>query len=296
MVPQGPPDERPISEAEVSESDIQAYTDGSLHGERAARVRRYLARRPGEWHRILFYRRLNAQMRRSFGEAALAGGAPVATSVMASAVESAVESSRPRFLPRSHALRRGLGALVAALALAAAALAWLAVSEPGVQALNNAAVMALLEAGNGSQPMPNAADALADTLAPGAHAAGPAPFDLDAVGLRFVASGTMELGPFARAQRWTYVNADGQPVVLLASRAWFERAAPQWSARRVGDLRLIGWIGHGERWVLAGNARTHGLMRAADAATRQMDPQIALQREPQNEPQQAARGDAQPRR
>ncbi len=285
MVPQGPPDERPVSEA-----DIQAYTDGSLPSDRVARVRRYLARRPGEWHRILFYRRLNAQMRRSFGEAALTGVAPEMASV------------RPALLPRSRALRRGLTAFMAALALAGAALAWLAISEPSVQALNNAAVMALMEAGGGNAPgsgtsgtsgTSGASDTVADALAPGAHAAGPAPFDLSAVGLRFVASGTIELGPFARAQRWTYLNAEGEPVVLLATRAWFERDAPQWSARRVGGLRLIGWIGHGERWVLAGNARTHGLMRAADAATLQME------REPQNIAQTGSkadtRGDAQPR-
>ncbi|WP_321845522.1 anti-sigma factor [Paraburkholderia bannensis] len=275
MVPQVPPDERPVSEA-----DIQAYTDGSLPSERVARVRRYLARRPGEWHRILFYRRLNAQMRRSFGEAALAGGS------------SDIVAVRAGVSPRSRMLRRALAVCVAALVLAAAALAWLAASEPSVQALNNAAVMALMEAGSASQPMAGASDPLADAFAPGTRAAGPAPFDLDAVGLRFVASGTMELGPFARAQRWTYVNAEGQPVVLLAARAWFERDAPQWSARRVGDLRLIGWIGHGERWVLAGNARTRGLMRAADAATQQMQPQ----NEPYKEPQNDARGDAQPRR
>jgi hypothetical protein len=140
--------------------------------------------------------------------------------------------------------------------------------------------------------VPSAPDGLADALAPGAHGGGPAPFDLTAVGLRFVASGTIELGPFARAQRWTYVNADGQPVVLLAARAWFERDAPQWSARRVGDLRLIGWIGHGERWVLAGNARTHGLMRAADAATLQMAPQNTAQTGSAAD----KRGDAQPPR
>jgi anti-sigma factor RsiW len=275
MVPQGPPDERPVSEA-----DIQAYTDGSLPSERVARVRRYLARRPGEWHRILFYRRLNAQMQRSFGAAALTDAAPE------------MASMRPALLPRSRALRRGLTAFMAAIALAAAALAWLAVSEPGVQALNNAAVMALMEAGGGNAPGSGASDALADALAPGARAAGPAPFDLTAVGLRFVASGTIELGPFARAQRWTYMNADGQPVVLLATRAWFERDAPQWSARRVGELRLIGWIGHGERWVLAGNARTHGLMRAADAATLQMAPQNPTQTRSLAD----TRGDAQPRR
>ncbi|WP_321816845.1 MULTISPECIES: transcriptional regulator [unclassified Paraburkholderia] len=245
----------------MSEADIQAYTDGSLSGEQVARVRRYLERRPGEWHRILFYRRLNAQMQRSFGAAAMAGSALAAPAAPCSPAEATGFA----------ALRRALVVLAIAIALAVAALAWLYVSEPDAQTLNNAAVMALMEAGSSSQPMASPADTLAEVLAPGTRAAGPALFDLSGVGLRFIASGTVELGPCARAQRWIYVNADGQPVVLLAARAWFVRAAPQWSARRVGDLRLIGWIGDGERWVLAGNARTHGLMRAADAATQQME-------------------------
>jgi anti-sigma factor RsiW len=255
MFPHASPDERP-----VSEGDIQAYTDGSLDGERAARVRRYLAARPGEWHRILFYRRLNAQIRHAFGE------------------DDARSVSRPLGPQRGSmsappGRSRWVSALVLAGVLATAAMAWVAVSEPSAQVVNDAAVMALMEAGGGPAAPPGhgAPDALAaplaDSLAQLAPADVPAPFDLAPAGLRLVASGTMELGPFARVRRWVYENGEGKPVVLLASRAWFAQAEPQWSARRVGALRLIGWTRNGERWVLVGNAQTRGLMRAADVAT-----------------------------
>ncbi|MFP4904563.1 hypothetical protein ACLFKT_36695, partial [Paraburkholderia sp. BR14261] len=56
----------PLDEPPVSEADIQAYSDGTLAGAQAAHVRRYLAGKPGEWHRILFYRRLNAQIRDAY--------------------------------------------------------------------------------------------------------------------------------------------------------------------------------------------------------------------------------------
>lgn len=266
--------QRPHGERQVSEGDIQAYTDGSLANERAARVRRYLAARPGEWHRILFYRRLNAQLRHSFSEA---GPEPEPD-----AVPAARSARRPASTPRRRATEPGgagrprVAALALTCLLAGAALAWFAVSEPSAQVLNDAAVMALMEAGSGAQAAPPAPDApdspgasLADSLVPAPPASAPAPFDLAPAGLRLVASGTIELGPFARARRWVYENGDGRPVVLLASRAWFARAEPQWSARRVGDLRLLGWTGHGERWVLAGNAQTRGLMRAADLATQE---------------------------
>lgn len=281
MALQRPHDERP-----VSEGDIHAYTDGSLAGERVARVRRYLAARPGEWHRILFYRRLNAQLRHSFN--GIEGD------------EAAVSTSRRPTLARGHVA----GSRSAALAcmLAGAVLAWLAafaalaISEPSAQILNDAAVMALTEAGNGASADPSApgqasalgaspapdpsalgasstADSsgvpLADGFVPVTLSSAPAPFDFAPAGLRLVASGPVELGLLVRAQRWVYENSEGRLVVLLASRAWFARAEPQWSARRVGNLRLLGWTRHGERWVLAGDAQTRGLMRAADLATQE---------------------------
>ena len=50
-------------------------------------------------------------------------------------------------------------------------------------------------------------------------------------------------------------------------QALWAPAQPQWSARRIGDIRLLLWTAQRQRFVVAGNARTHGLMRAADAMT-----------------------------
>ncbi|WP_322034036.1 transcriptional regulator [Paraburkholderia sp. J76] len=223
----------PLDEPPVSEADIQAYSDGTLAGSRAAHVRRYLAGKPGEWRRILFYRRLNAQIRDAYPAQA---APPRATAT------------------RGRRVWRYAIALAAVVVLVAAALAWIAVTEPSQQALNNAAVMALMEAENAQ---------------PESLEAGPAraPFDFGAAGLRFLGGGEVRVGPFASAQRYVYENSQGERVVLLASRAWLAGASPQWSAHRAGPLRLLMWRERGTRWVLAGNAQTHGLMRAADLAT-----------------------------
>ena len=223
----------PLDEPPVSEADIQAYSDGTLAGARAAHVRRYLAGKPGEWHRILFYRRLNAQIRKAYP-------AQPAHSRTAAA--------------RGSRMSRYAIALAAALVLAGAALGWIALTQPSQQVLNNAAVMALMEAEN-SQP---------EALEAGAARA---PFDFGAAGMHFLGGGEVRVGPFASAQRYVYENSQGERVVLLASRAWLAGSAPQWSAHRAGPLRLLMWREGGTRWVLAGNAQTRGLMRAADLAT-----------------------------
>ncbi|SAL29287.1 hypothetical protein AWB66_01754 [Caballeronia telluris] len=57
----------------LSEADMQAFADGLLAPERAARVHAYLSRRPDEARRVAFCTRLNAQMRsvfRDLGESA----------------------------------------------------------------------------------------------------------------------------------------------------------------------------------------------------------------------------------
>ncbi|WP_156966986.1 anti-sigma factor [Paraburkholderia ferrariae] len=225
----------------MSEADIQAYTDGSIAGERAAQVRRYLAARPAEWRRVLFYRRLNAQIRHSFPQPAYA------------AAGTAVPRGRTGALLRLWRLWPVWAAFALGAALAGAAAGGLALAEPSRQVLDDAAVMAVMEA------------ASAGTEAPSANVA--EPFDLKAAGLRLVSASTLDLGPFASANRYVYENAEGKRLVLLGARAWLAKDEPQWSARRVGRLRLIGWTAHGMRWVLAGSAETRGLMRAADIAT-----------------------------
>jgi anti-sigma factor RsiW len=227
----------PMEVSPVSEADIQAYTDGSIAGERAAQVRRYLAARPAEWRRVLFYRRLNAQIRHSFPQPAYA----------------AAPRGRSRGWLRLWRLWSVWAAFALGAMLVGAAAGGLALAGPSRQVLNDAAVMAVMEA------------ASAGTEAPSANAV--EPFDLKAAGLRLVSASTLDLGPFASANRYVYENAEGKRLVLLGARAWLAKDEPQWSARRVGRLRLIGWTAHGTRWVLAGSAETRGLMRAADIAT-----------------------------
>lgn len=229
---------RPAERPSVSEVDIQAYTDRSIAGERAVFVRRYLAARPGEWRRILFYRHLNAQIRRAFPHFD-------ADPERAAAVRPGASRHVPLALAST------------VLLLAGAAAGWLRVSEPTPQVLYDAAVMALTEANSDAAgERPTHTEGMA-----------PAPFDLHAAGLRLAGDSAPDLGPFALARRYVYENGEGHKIVLLGARAWFAKDEPQWSARRLGVLRLIAWTAHGMRWVLAGNAGTRGLMRAADAAT-----------------------------
>jgi hypothetical protein len=53
----------------------------------------------------------------------------------------------------------------------------------------------------------------------------------------------------------------------MSTLALLAPAQPQWSARRIGEIRLLTWTSQRQRFVVAGNARTHSLMRAADALT-----------------------------
>lgn len=258
----------PLDEPPVSETDIQAYSDGTLAGSRAAEVRHYLAKRPGEWHRILFYRRLNAQIRDAYPEpralrldARMSDG--IGERMGGDSYDGGAQTASRERSPGRRA--KGYAAVaLAALVLAGAAFAWISVSEPTQQVLNDAAVMALMDAENAGN-----ADVDSHTKAP----AMPAPFDLGAAGMRYIGSSEMKLGPFARAQRYLYENAEGERVVLLGARAWLDGASPQWMAHRAGQLRLLMWRDDGTRWVLAGHAATRGLMRAADLAT--MPPQGA---------------------
>jgi anti-sigma factor RsiW len=237
----------------LSEHDILAYADGVLAPDRAAHLQDYLESRPGEARRVAFYGRLNAQIKRAFGHADETSPLPA-----------------PPQPPRApwHARLRGrwipFGDIVAVrvvLALVAAVLApsgWLAAIQVSPQALDNAAVMALAQA---SDPMPSAA--APSPLVTGGQ---PAP-NLNAVGLRFVAKKLVQLGPFSRAAEFVYVNGDGKPVVLLSANALTGSGPSQWMAHRAGAIRLLTWTAHHQRYVLAGNADTHGLMRAADSLT-----------------------------
>ncbi|XUW92613.1 transcriptional regulator [Burkholderia sp. M6-3] len=243
MNPTDAPNDSPLSEA-----DIQAYADGTLSPARAAFLRDYLGRDPAEARRVAFYGKLNEQMQRSFQtadepEASAFNGRRNAGSRWGSAV-------RLR-------LRKPLKVLVALVIACIAVSGWFAATEVTRQALNNAAIMALAE--TAAAPFPAGSPTRRDPSAP----------NLEAIGLRLVDQRVVSLGLLQRATEFIYLNGDNEPVVVLSTLALLAPAQPQWSARRIGDVRLLTWTAQRQRFVVAGNARTHGLMRAADVMTMQ---------------------------
>jgi anti-sigma factor RsiW len=264
----------PRRDPPLSETDIQAYADGFLAPERAAHLRQYLGKRPGEARRVAFYGKLNQQIQNTFAPTdeplpTLAPGPALARGIRGRWLERCMRAVTLRPLRALLVL-----ILVAALALLAAS-GWMAASQVSEEALNNAAVMALAQASDGhlgaaagsthggaSAPAPatTAAGTATASVAPDAP-------DLARVGMHPVSYKTVKLGPLARADEYVYLNADDQPVVLLVARSRSATAPTQWSAQRVGTLRLLIWTAHHRRYVLAGTADARGLMRAADFMT-----------------------------
>ncbi|CAB3705101.1 anti-sigma factor family protein [Paraburkholderia rhynchosiae] len=236
------------ADSPLSEADIQAYADGTLSPARAAFLRDYLGRDPAEARRVAFYGKLNAQIQRSFQTA----DEPAA---------AAIKGRRGAGGRIGKAARTGMSKPLKALAVLVIALiaasGWLASTQVTAQALNNAAVMALAEttAAHFSAASPTRMDPSAPNLA--------------AIGLRLVDQRVLSLGLLQRASEFVYLNGDNQPVVVLSTLALLAPAQPQWSARRIGDVRLLTWTAQWQRFVVVGNARTHGLMRAADVMTAQ---------------------------
>ncbi len=232
------------SDSPLSEADIQAYADGTLTPERAAFLRNYLGKDPAEARRVAFYGRLNAQMQQAFQTT----DEPVSTRA---------EGWRGALARLKTTRRPGkmVNALAALVLMLVAASGWLAATQVSLQALNNAAVMALAEIA-GSQ-YSAASPTRTDIAAP----------NLAAIGLRLVDQRVLSLGPFQRASEFIYLNGDNQPVVLISTPALLAPSQPQWAARRIGEIRLLTWTAQRQRFVVAGDARTHGLMRAADVMT-----------------------------
>jgi anti-sigma factor RsiW len=229
----------------LSEADIQAYADGTLTPERATLLRAYLGRDAAEARRVAFYDRLNAHMQQVFQTA---DGPPATHRVDGSlrTFQRMNQTGRPR--------RLLITAVVLALTLAAAS-GWFAATQVSAQALDNAAVMALAE--TAARPFSTATPTRTAAAAP----------DLGAIGLRLVEQRVLPQSPFQRVNEFIYLNGDSQPVVVMSTLAPFAPAQPQWAARRIGAIRLLTWTAQGQRFVVAGDARTHGLMRAADALT-----------------------------
>jgi hypothetical protein len=146
--------------------------------------------------------------------------------------------------------------LVALLLAVAAAGGWLAAFDVSAIALNNAALMALMDPSAGRDTLhgPSAADTAA------------AP-DLSAAGLRLVSLGSMKIGLVTRAARYVYESGDGSHVVLLSAPSLNVPPHPQWMAHRVGTYRLLMWTHLSRRYVIAGAATAPGMMHAADVMT-----------------------------
>jgi anti-sigma factor RsiW len=223
-----------------SEADIQAYADGTLTPERTAALRDYLSKHPAEARRVAFYDRLNAQIQAAFQT--------TDEPAPARASGSRRQFARMRTVRPARRTLNVLAALVLTLAIVSG---WLAAAQVSAQALDNAAVMALAEAG--AQAFSAATRTRADASAP----------DLSALGMRVVGQRVLQLGPWQRANEIVYLNGAQQPVVVLTAAAPFAHEQPQWAARRVGEMRLLTWTAQRQRFVVAGNARTHGLMRVA---------------------------------
>lgn len=234
---------KPPTEPRLSESDVQAFADGMLDPKRAASVETYLKSRPDEADRVAFYGRLNWQMQNAFHEA---DG----------------EEVPPIPAPMRRMSRRSVRALliaaVAALAVAAAAIFAFDISD---SALDNASMMALEQALD-AQEMASGAVGYESSVTVLAGAP-----DLSGVGFRPVARREMSVGPFASATEFVYRNRGGEAAVLLVAPGMFAHPQPQWRAHRVGESRLLAWTSGGKRYVLAGRAKTRGLMLAADLMT-----------------------------
>lgn len=284
----------PRHDPPLSEQDIQAYADGLLSPEREAHLRAYLGKRPGEARRVAFYGKLNQQIQRSFGPA----DEPLPNR---SSDKRRLTKGMGKWLAwrggaaRLQAIRTSMAVIFAAALALVAATGWMTASQVSTEALNNAAVMALMQATGGhTGNAQSLAESSATTTASGmvgtaattdkvpapagmqnsGLAANPDPAalkasapNLTAVGMHLIGHRTMKLGPFAHATEYLYLNNEHQPIVLVEAAAWPASAQPQWSARRVGSLRLLSWTAHGEGYVLAGTADARGLMRAADALT-----------------------------
>jgi len=183
----------------LSETDIQAYADGLLTPERAAHLRHYLGKRPGEARRVAFYGKLNQQIQHAFQPTDEPSPVPAATSGFIHTAAGRWLTRRMQMI-RLHPLRAMLAlALMLALAMVATS-GWMAASQVSQDALDNAAVMALAQAAGedfGAKMAPTVGSPAADPVAP----------NLVPVGMHLVSHRTLNLGALARATEYVYLNA-----------------------------------------------------------------------------------------
>jgi len=219
----------------LTETDVQAFADGRLASERADRLQAYLAERPDEIRRIVFYDRLNTQLRAMFGE----------------------DRIPPAVRRRTVDSRAGLvAAIVACVSLMIAAI-WVTVLVPDA-ALERAAVEALSIDAMPPVSPPRTVDAP----------------DLSSAGFSAVDVTTVTLSAFCTVNVIAYRNANNEPLVLLSSRAPAASMRSPWRAHRIGDARLFEWTSaSGVHTVVGSRAGTSGAMRAAELLMDRQDMQ-----------------------
>jgi hypothetical protein len=240
----------PPDNSRLTEADIHAYADGILSAERSERLRRYLDHRLDEARRVAFYSSLNALFKRTFQ--------PTDEPISVRAIPAPRWRTAPRRLLTPNARRIALRTFIV-LAFAFVALSgWIVALQVSNEALSDAAVMGLARASSRYH------DATPPAQLSGTDNAAS---DLAPAGLRLAEKRTVALGPISRISEFVYVNTTGQPVVLLVGLALTDRERTQWAARRVGNIRLLTWVTRHQRYVLAGDADTRGLMQAADNMT-----------------------------
>ena len=234
--------------ASLSELDIQAFVDGDVAAPLADRVGRYLGSSPDEAQRVAFYRQLNAQLRTGFPD--LAAEQP------SDRLEHTLATARWQ--------RMRLFMVVAASLLAACALlAGSLLSGASDKLLVSTGVMALEQVADTERVSASTCNT-ANPPCPNIAQAAP---NLAQTGFRMSAHTTLPLRLLLTAQETVYRNAAGQPAVLLSVPDRGAPDQPQWQARRIGEIRVLSWTRKGMRYMLIGNAGTHGLMKAADLAS-----------------------------
>jgi hypothetical protein len=236
----------PPDHALPTQTDIDASADGVVAAGRAQRLRHFSNNRSDEARPVVFYSIINKRLMRAF---------PPVDEPIAIRWQTALKRLMPH--SRSVALR---AFVVFALAFAALS-GWIVALQASDEALDGAAVMTLARASShyrdATPPAPVATAGTDRVVAP----------DLGPAGLRLVEKRIVTFGAISRVSEFIYMNRANQPVVLLVGVALTAKEPTQWVARRVGNIRLLTWVTQHQRYLLAGDADTRGLMQAADIMT-----------------------------